>query len=272
MSWTIFFLVFGIIIAVYLAMSIKTAREYERSIVFRFGNFLAVKGPGLYHLIPFVDDEIVVDQRTKALDVPPQEVVTQDNVTVKVNAVVYFNVRDPADAVLNVERFGSATLQLAQTTLRGVVGERPLPEILSQRAAIGNELTRIVNARTSGWGVEVTGVELKDIELPDAMQRAFAREAEARIEARAKVVSAQGELDAAHPLKRAADHLGGNAVQLRYIQAITEIANDRTNTIVVPNGNVDPFIGDIADVTGGHGGDGPSAPPGETVVVPPPGV
>lgn len=252
MSWPIFFLVLTAILAVYLALSIKTAREYERAIVFRLGNFLSVKGPGLYHLIPFVDDEIVVDTRTKALDVPPQEVVTADNVTVKVNAVVYFNVRSPAQAVLNVERFGSATLQLAQTTLRGVVGERPLPEILSQRAAIGNELTRIVNGRTSGWGVEVTGVELKDIELPDAMQKAFAREAEARIEARAKVISAQGEVDASHPLKRAAENLGGNAVQLRYIQAITEIANDRTNTIVVPHGQVDPFMGDLVDVSGGR--------------------
>jgi regulator of protease activity HflC (stomatin/prohibitin superfamily) len=230
----ILLVIFGLII---LAMMIKILNEYERAVVFRLGRVLTVpKGPGLILLIPVVDRAVRVSLRTVVLDVPPQDVITRDNVTLKVSAVVYFRVMDPLKAVIQVENYLYATSQLAQTTLRSVLGQAVLDEILSERDKLNQELQSILDRHTVPWGVKVSSVEIKHVDLPQEMQRAMARQAEAERERRAKIIHADGEFQAAAKLKEAADVVVVNpvALQLRYLQTLTEIASENNSTIIFP--------------------------------------
>lgn len=226
--------IFGLII---LAMMIKILNEYERAVVFRLGRTLeAPKGPGLILLIPIVDRPIRVSLRTVVLDVPPQDVITRDNVTLKVSAVVYFRVMDPLKAVIQVENYLYATSQLAQTTLRSVLGQAVLDEILSARDKLNQELQSILDSHTVPWGVKVSSVEIKHVDLPQEMQRAMAKQAEAERERRAKIIHADGEFQASAKLAEAAAVISQNstAIQLRYLQTLTEIASENSSTIVFP--------------------------------------
>ena len=230
----ILLVIFGLII---LAMMIKILNEYERAVVFRLGRTLSEpKGPGLILLIPIVDRPVRVSLRTVVLDVPPQDVITRDNVTLKVSAVVYFRVMDPLKAVIQVENYLYATSQLAQTTLRSVLGQAVLDEILSARDKLNQELQSILDSHTVPWGVKVSSVEIKHVDLPQEMQRAMAKQAEAERERRAKIIHAEGELQAATKLAEAATVLSQNvtAIQLRYLQTLTEIASENSSTIVFP--------------------------------------
>ncbi len=231
MFWVI--LVLAIII---LSAAIKVLREYERGVVFRLGRLAGVKGPGLILLIPFIDKMVKVSLRTIVLDVPPQDVITKDNVSVKVNAVVYFRVMDPAKAIVEVQNYLMATSQIAQTTLRSVLGEVELDELLSHREKLNQRLQKIIDEQTDPWGVKVTAVEVKHVDLPQEMQRAMARQAEAERERRAKIISAEGELQASEKLAKAAQVLATNpiTIQLRYLQTLTEIAAENTATVVFP--------------------------------------
>ncbi len=224
------------IFAIILFSSIKIAREYERGVVFRLGRLLGVKGPGLYLLIPFIDKAVTVDLRTITLNVPPQEVITRDNVTVKVNAVAYFRVLEAEKAIVQVENFLVATSQIAQTTLRSVLGTVDLDHLLSEREQINERLQGIIDQQTAPWGVKVSVVEVKDIELPQAMQRALARQAEAERERRAKIIAAEGELQASEKLTQAAEVIAREpaALQLRYLQTMNEISSERTSTMIIP--------------------------------------
>lgn len=224
------------IFAIILFSSIKIAREYERGVVFRLGRLLGVKGPGLYLLIPFIDKAVTVDLRTITLNVPPQEVITRDNVTVKVNAVAYFRVIESEKAIVQVENFLVATSQIAQTTLRSVLGTVDLDHLLSEREQINERLQEIIDQQTAPWGVKVSVVEVKDIELPQAMQRALARQAEAERERRAKIIAAEGELQASEKLTQAAQVIAQepSALQLRYLQTMNEISSEKTSTIIIP--------------------------------------
>jgi len=225
-----------VILAIILFSSIKIAREYERGVVFRLGRLLGVKGPGLYLLIPFIDKAVSVDLRTITLNVPPQEVITRDNVTVKVNAVAYFRVIEAEKAIVQVENFLVATSQIAQTTLRSVLGTVDLDHLLSEREQINERLQAIIDQQTAPWGVKVSVVEVKDIELPQAMQRALARQAEAERERRAKIIAAEGELQASEKLTQAAEVIAREpaALQLRYLQTMNEISSERTSTMIIP--------------------------------------
>jgi regulator of protease activity HflC (stomatin/prohibitin superfamily) len=212
-------------------------REYERGVVFRLGRLLPqVRGPGLVLIIPFVDRLIRVDLRVQVHDVPPQDIITRDNVSVKVNAVVYYRVFDPKNAIVQVENYQYATSQLAQTTLRSVLGEVELDELLSQREKLNLKLQQILDRHTDPWGVKVTLVELKHVDLPQTMQRAMARQAEAERERRAKVIHAEGELQASRMLQEAAAIMAQQpmTLQLRYLQTLTEIASERNSTVVFP--------------------------------------
>lgn len=224
------------VIAIVLFSTIKIAREYERGVVFRLGRLLGVKGPGLFLLIPFVDKAVRVDLRTITLNVPPQEVITRDNVTVKVNAVAYFRVVESEKAIVQVENFLVATSQIAQTTLRSVLGTVDLDHLLSEREQINERLQAIIDQQTAPWGVKVSVVEVKDIELPQAMQRALARQAEAERERRAKIIAAEGELQASEKLTQAAEVIAREpaALQLRYLQTMNEISSERTSTMIIP--------------------------------------
>ena len=223
---------------VLIVKSIRIVNEYERGVVFRLGRVSPgnLKGPGLRVLLPFVDRMIKIDLRTVTHDVPPQEVITKDNVTIKVNAVVYFNVMNPIDAVLKITNHYMATSLIAQTTLRNILGQHELDEILAERDKIGASLQRIIDEATDAWGIKVSAVEIKDIELPEVMRRAMARQAEAEREKRAKIIGADAELQASHKLSEAADVLSGapNAMQLRYMQTLVEIGSDKNTTIVFP--------------------------------------
>jgi regulator of protease activity HflC (stomatin/prohibitin superfamily) len=225
-----------VLVAIVLFASIKVAREYERGVVFRLGRLLGVKGPGLFVLIPFIDRAVRVDLRTITLNVPPQEVITRDNVTVKVNAVAYFRVLDAAKAIVQVENYLVATSQIAQTTLRSVLGQVDLDHLLSEREQINERLQAIIDRQTEPWGVKVSVVEVKDVELPSTMQRAIARQAEAERERRAKVIAADGEFQASEKLSQAAQVIAQEpvALQLRYLQTMNEIASERTNTMIIP--------------------------------------
>ncbi|RKZ01675.1 MAG: slipin family protein [Candidatus Hydrothermota bacterium] len=230
-------LVFWIIIfIIILSSAIKILREYERAVVFRLGRFVGVKGPGLIILIPFIDKMVKVSLRTVVLDVPPQDVITRDNVSVKVNAVVYFRVMDPAKAVIEVENYFMATSQIAQTTLRSVLGEVELDELLAQREKLNHKLQMIIDEQTDPWGVKVSAVEVKHVDLPQEMQRAMARQAEAERERRAKIIAAEGELQASEKLAKAAQVLAQNpiTIQLRYLQTLAEISAENAATIVFP--------------------------------------
>jgi len=229
--------VFGIFIALMLLVSaIKILKEYERGVIFRFGRLRGVKGPGLIIIIPFVDKMVRVDLRTVTMDVPPQDIITKDNVPVKVNAVVYFRVMDPAKSVVKIERYMVATSQIAQTTLRSILGQAELDDLLARREKINQELQKIIDEQTDPWGIKVSTVEIKDVELPQSIQRAFARQAEAERERRAKVINAEGEFQASERLSEAAKILSEHpvSVQLRFLQTLKEIAAEQNSTIVFP--------------------------------------
>lgn len=224
------------LVVVFLVISVKVLNEYERGVVFRLGRVIGAKGPGLIILIPFVDRMMRVDMRTITLDVPPQDCISRDNVTIKVNAVVYFKVVDPNRAVVEVENYLMATSKLAQTTLRSVLGQVELDELLAAREAINHRLQEILDAQTGPWGVKVSNVEVKQIDLPVEMQRAMAGQAEAERERRAKIIAAEGELQASQKLSEAAQVMSSNpmTLQLRYLQTLTEISNENSTTVVVP--------------------------------------
>ena len=228
--------VVALIVAVLFA-ALKVLREYERGVVFRLGRLLSQpRGPGLIFLIPIIDRMVRIDLRTVTLTVPPQEVITRDNVPVRVNAVAYFRVVDPTAAVVEVEKFLVATSQIAQTTLRSTLGQHMLDELLSERDKINAILQRIIDEQTSPWGIKVSIVEVKDVEIPQDMQRAMARQAEAERERRAKVIAAEGEFQASERLKDAAQVLSENpmSLQLRFLQTMLEISSERSSTIILP--------------------------------------
>jgi regulator of protease activity HflC (stomatin/prohibitin superfamily) len=230
-------LIIGGIILLFIAVNApKIAQEYERGVVFFFGRLRGARGPGLFFIIPFVERVVKVDLRTVTLEVPTQEAITKDNVTVRVNAVLYFRVYDPSKAVINITDFVRATLQISQTTLRSVLGQSELDEVLAQRDKINEQLQQIIDLQTEPWGIKVTTVEIKDVELPQTMQRAMARQAEAEREKRAKIIHAEGEFQASKTLANAASVIGQEkqALQLRYLQTLGEIATEKNSTIVFP--------------------------------------
>jgi regulator of protease activity HflC (stomatin/prohibitin superfamily) len=232
---------FAVALAFVLTLVVKSIRivnEYERGVVFRLGRVdpSNLKGPGLRLLVPFIDRMYKVDLRTVTMDVPPQEVITKDNVTLKVNAVVYFNVMNPIAAVIKISNHFQATSLIAQTTLRNILGQHELDEILAEREKIGQALQKIIDEATDVWGIKVSTVELKDIELPEVMRRAMARQAEAERERRAKVIAADGEFQASQKLHEAAQIIEqtGTALQLRYLQTLVEIGAENSTTIIFP--------------------------------------
>lgn len=222
--------------AAILVSAIKVLREYERGVVFQLGRFWKVKGPGLILLVPFVQQMVRVDLRTIVMDVPSQDLISRDNVSVKVNAVVYFRVVDPQKAIINVEHFYEAISQLAQTTLRSVLGQHDLDEMLAERDKLNQDIRTILDAQTDAWGIKVANVEIKHVDINEVMVRAIARQAEAERVRRAKVIHAEGEQQAAEKLVEAARLLGADprAIQLRYLQTLTEIAGEKSSTIVFP--------------------------------------
>ncbi len=226
-------------VLIILANSIRILREYERGVIFRLGRLIGgggVKGPGLILLIPVIDKMVKVSLRTVVLDVPPQDVITQDNVSIKVNAVVYFRVIEPQKAIVQVENFLAATSQISQTTLRSVLGQSELDDLLSQREKINHRLQQIIDTNTEPWGIKVTNVEVKQIDLPQEMQRAMAKQAEAERERRAKVIAAEGEFQASQRLADAAKILDDqpSALTLRYLQTLREIATENNSTTIFP--------------------------------------
>jgi regulator of protease activity HflC (stomatin/prohibitin superfamily) len=227
----------AILFVLVLAASVRVAREYERGVIFRLGRLHSPpKGPGLFFLIPIIDKMVRVDLRTVTLNIPPQEVITKDNVPVRVNAVAYFRIIDPEKAIVQVENFMVATSQISQTTLRSVLGQHVLDELLSERDKINAILQEIIDEATSPWGIKVSIVEVKDVEIPSGMQRAMARQAEAERERRAKVIAAEGEFQASERLKDAAEVLSLNPVslQLRFLQTMLEISSERSSTLILP--------------------------------------
>jgi regulator of protease activity HflC (stomatin/prohibitin superfamily) len=230
------FVVIAAFLAIIFFSAVKIVQEYERGVVFRLGRLVGPRGPGLILLLPFVERMLKVDLRTVTMDIPAQEVITRDNVTVRVNAVAYFRVIDPNAAVTNVADFIRATSQIAQTTLRSVLGQSSLDDLLSEREQINIQLQRIIDEQTEPWGVKVSIVEVKDVELPQSMQRAMARQAEAEREKRAKIIHAEGEFQASQQLAEAAEVINQNPVtiQLRYLQTLTEIGAEQNTTIVFP--------------------------------------
>lgn len=228
----------------------RVLREYERGVVFMLGRFWRVKGPGLVLIIPVVQQMVRVDLRTVVLDVPPQDVISHDNVSVKVNAVVYFRVVDPERAIIQVANFLEATSQLAQTTLRSVLGKHELDEMLAEREKLNLDIQKVLDAQTDAWGIKVSNVEIKHVDLNESMVRAIARQAEAERERRAKIIHAEGELQASEKLLEAAQMLARQpqAMQLRYLQTLTQIAGDRSSTIVFPLP-----IDIVSTLTGGGG-------------------
>jgi regulator of protease activity HflC (stomatin/prohibitin superfamily) len=250
-----------------LASALRVLREYERGVIFRLGRLIAQKGPGLIFLIPIVDRMVRVDLRTVTLQIPPQEVITRDNVTARVTAVAYFRVIDPNRAITEVENFLSAVTQIAQTTLRSVLGTAELDTLLAERERLNIDLQKIIDDQTEPWGVKVTTVEIKDVEIPTGMQRAMARQAEAERERRAKVISSEGEYQAAQRLFDAAEIISQNpaTIQLRYLQTLLELGSGQTSTIVFPL-PID-LVGPLTDMIRRRNRDGePPRPPlpGET--------
>jgi regulator of protease activity HflC (stomatin/prohibitin superfamily) len=225
-----------LVLGLLAASSLRILREYERGVVFQLGRFWRVKGPGMVILIPGIQQMVRIDLRVVVMDVPSQDVISRDNVTLKVNAVLYFRVVDPERAVIQVENFLMATSQLAQTTLRAVLGKHALDEMLSERERLNLDLQKILDSQTDAWGIKVTNVEIKHVDLNETMIRAIARQAEAERERRAKVIHAEGELQAAEKLAQAAEILGRQpgAIQLRYLETLTVIAADKNSTIVFP--------------------------------------
>ncbi|HEX9750639.1 MAG TPA: slipin family protein [candidate division Zixibacteria bacterium] len=236
----------AIIALIILGNAVRILKEYERGVIFRLGRLIDTKGPGLILLIPIVDKMLRVDLRTITFDVPPQDVITRDNVTIKVNAVVYFRVMDANKAIVNVENYMVATSQIAQTTLRSILGQFELDDLLSNREHINQQLQKIIDDQTEPWGIKVSVVEVKNVDLPVEMQRAIARQAEAERERRAKIIHAEGELQASEKLAQAAEIIGRNpaTLQLRYLQTLTEIAAEKNSTIIfpLPIDLIKPFI------------------------------
>lgn len=234
------------LVIIFLFMAIKVLNEYERGVIFRLGRVIAHKGPGLIILIPIIDRMVRVSLRTIALDVPPQDVITRDNVSVKVSAVIYFRVMDPTKAIIEVENYLYATSQLAQTTLRSVCGQSELDELLAEREKINVQIQEILDSHTGPWGVKVSMVEVKHIDLPTEMQRAIARQAEAERERRSKVIAAEGEFQAAARLQEAATIISKEpiALQLRFLQTLAEVATEKNSTTIfpVPIDLLTPFI------------------------------
>lgn len=237
----------AIAISWFLVQAIRILKEYERGVVFRLGRIIGAKGPGLIILIPVIDKMVRVDLRTVTMDVQPQDIITKDNVTMKVNAVVFFRVVEPIRSTIEVEDYLMATSQLAQTTLRSVLGQVDLDTVLSERERLNKNLQEILDTQTDPWGVKVSHVEIKGVDLPSEMQRAMARQAEAERERRAKVIAAEGEMQASQKISEAADVLSKNSVslQLRYLQSMIEMANDRTSTVIIPfpMDLIKPFLG-----------------------------
>ncbi|MCO4845497.1 MAG: slipin family protein [Sulfurovum sp.] len=226
----------AMILIILLASAIRILREYERGVVFTLGRFTGVKGPGLIILIPFIQKMVRVDLRIIVLDVPTQDVISHDNVSVHVNAVVYFRVVDPEKAIIQVENFYAATSQLAQTTLRSVLGRHELDEMLAEREQLNFDIQEILDKQTDTWGIKISNVEIKHIDLDESMVRAIAKQAEAERERRAKVINAKGELEASENLLKAAEVLARNplGIQLRYLQTMSDISSDKTNTLIFP--------------------------------------
>ena len=226
----------GVLLVIVAPAAIRIVQEYERGVIFRLGRLVGARGPGLFFLIPFVERMTKVDLRVIPMDVPSQEAITRDNITVKVNAIVYFRVMNPEDAVVKVTDYVRATSWISQTSLRSVVGQSDLDEILSKREHVNVMLQEMIDQQTDPWGIKVSAVELRDVEIPDAMQRAIARQAEAERERRAKVIHAEGEFQAAERLAEAGRVLAQQpaAIQLRYLSTLTEMATERTSTIVFP--------------------------------------
>jgi regulator of protease activity HflC (stomatin/prohibitin superfamily) len=235
------------ILFVVLAASVRVLREYERGVIFRLGRLIAQKGPGLILLIPFIDRMVSVDLRTVTLNIPPQEVITRDNVPASVNAVAYFRVIDPRKAITEVENYLLATSQISQTALRSVLGKAEFDQLLSERERLNEELQKIIDESTEPWGVKVTAVEIKDVEIPEQMQRAIARQAEAERERRAKIINSEGEYQAAQKLTDAADIISTNpaSLQLRYLQTLLEIGSEQSTIVVfpLPMDMIEPFLG-----------------------------
>lgn len=240
------FFVLIIFVVIILSNAIRILREYERGVIFRLGRLIAVKGPGIIFLIPLVDRMVKVSLRTVVMDVPPQDVITKDNVSIKVNAVVYFRVVQADKAVVEVENFLFATSQLSQTTLRSILGQASMDELLAERDKINSSLQKIIDTHTEPWGIKVSNVEVKQIDLPVEMQRAMARQAEAERERRAKVIHAEGEFQASQKLAEAATVIEAHpmALQLRYLQTLTEVASEKNSTTIfpVPIDLIAPFI------------------------------
>jgi regulator of protease activity HflC (stomatin/prohibitin superfamily) len=235
-TFSIFFTMAVLFVIIILSNAIRILKEYERGVIFRLGRLIDTKGPGIIFLIPIVDRLVKVSLRTVVLDVPPQDIITKDNVSLKVNAVVYFRVVDPGKAIVIVENFLFATSQLSQTTLRSVLGQSELDDLLAQRDKINQKLQLIIDEHTEPWGIKVSNVEVKQVDLPIEMQRAMAKQAEAERERRAKIVHAEGELQASQKLSEAAGILGATpvAIQLRFLQTLSEVATDKNSTIIFP--------------------------------------
>ncbi|MCA1737470.1 MAG: slipin family protein [Actinobacteria bacterium] len=247
--------VFAVVVFVIflLASAVRIVNEYERGVIFSLGRIKGAKGPGLFFLVPIRDKMIKVDLRTVTMDVPPQDIITRDNVPARVNAVVYFRVMDPNKSVIEVENYVLATSQISQTTLRSVLGQKDLDDLLTNREAINEELQTIIDFHTDPWGIKVSVVEVKDVEIPQQMQRAMARQAESERERRAKIIAAEGEYQASQRLRQAADRLETpTALQLRLFQTMTEIASENNSTVIlpVPIDLFKPFIGGLEDSNG----------------------
>ena len=259
-----------ILLLLLVAVSLKTITQYERGIVFRLGRLRPVYEPGLHLVVPLIERMVRVDTRVVTLTIPPQEVITEDNVPARVNAVVLFNVTDPVKAVMEVENYAIATSQIAQTTLRSVLGRVDLDTVLAHRSALNADLRDIIEKLTEPWGVEVSVVEIKDVEIPEQMQRAMARGAEAERERRAKIINARGELQASEELRQAADTLSKSpaSLQLRYLQTLLELGADQNSTVVfpLPMDIIGPLLerfgpqGGLPEANEGEGGEGAGAP------------
>jgi regulator of protease activity HflC (stomatin/prohibitin superfamily) len=249
MTWQIAALVVAVVVLVLLVTSVKVLKEYERGVAFRLGRLRPPLGPGVRLLVPGLDKLVRVDLRVVTLTIPPQEVITKDNVPARVNAVVLFQVTDPVQSVMAVENHAVATSQIAQTTLRSVVGRADLDTLLAHRADLNEDLAQSIAAQTAPWGVQVNVVEIKDVEIPEAMQRAMAREAEAERERRAKIINAHGELQASEELRQAAETLSRSpaSLQLRYLQTLLELGADQNSTVVfpLPIDIIGPFLGKL---------------------------
>ena len=236
-------IILGMII---LPATVRITNEYERGVIFRLGRFSAVKGPGLFFIIPFIDKMVKVDLRVVTMDVPPQEVISEDNVPIKVDAVVYFRVSDPQKATIDIENFRMATSQVSQTTLRTVTGSSSLDEILTNREKVNERLHSIIDEATDPWGIKVTSVEVKHVEIPTNMQRAIAKQAEAERMRRAKIILAEGEYQASEKLKQAGDVLGASPIALRYLETLTDAAKEPNTTVLFPMEMIS-FVKDMVD-------------------------